>query len=91
MSQQIWERMMGMGGYRGSPAEREDRAEGIKADGEAYVKGLDLKGRITGMTIGDDGEPKFTLEFEDQGHGPVTVGREDLRAVAVVEAPAPRP
>lgn len=70
----------GRGGYRGSPAEREDRALGIKVGGRArwLVTGDPLTGTITKIEIDADGDPWFHLAFPDSGHKDVRVGRSDI-------------
>lgn len=88
MSQQAWERAMGMRGYRGSGAEMDDRQEGIKVGGSAYLKEPSVKGAITALRIDDAGDPHFTLEFPNGDHETVEVPREDLRSVEFVEAAA---
>ena len=58
---------MGMRGYRGSPAEREDRAEGIKVGGQVrwLVWPKELVGIIRKIEFDADGDPWFHLTFEN--------------------------
>lgn len=70
---------MGSGGYRGSPAEAEDREEGIKLNG--YVVWLatgDPVGKITAIDIDADGDPVFTLEFASDDK-PVHAYRDEIK------------
>ena len=67
MNQQAWETAMGMGGYRGSPAERDDRKQGIVIGGRVMwgVLGDAIPATITAITIDEAGDPRFTLTIED--------------------------
>ena len=58
---------MGMRGYRGSPAEREDRAAGIKVGGKVQwgVPGDAIPATILELKIDEHGDPRFTLTFDD--------------------------
>lgn len=76
-----WERATGMRGYRGSPAEQEDREFGIKPGGRVHwlVLPCDLIGTITEVEIDDDGDPWFHLTFDDDvGHKDVRVERSEI-------------
>lgn len=66
----------GSNGYRGSPAEKEDRQEGIKVGGRVrwLVTGPALVGTIDQIEIDDAGAPWFHLTFEEN-HKPVRVDR----------------
>ena len=78
MTQEAWERAMGMSGYRGSPAEKNDRKDGIKVGGtvEWRVWPENLVGKITEMKIDEDGDPWFLLQFDE--HKDVWAQREEI-------------
>lgn len=90
MSQKAWESAMGMGSYISSPAAADDRREGIKLGGTVYwnVEPELKKAVITNIRIDDDGDPWFTLTFDDD-HKDVEVERSELRSVSFVENPRP--
>jgi hypothetical protein len=82
-------RAMGMGGYRGSPAEQDDRAQGIKVGGRAYwnVAPGPLKANIIALHEDAEGDPWFSLSF-DSDHKDVRVRRSELMSVGFVEGRA---
>lgn len=79
MNQQAWESAMGMRGYSGSPAERYDRAAGLKVGGQCWwlVEPGPLKATITDIRMDEDGDPWFSLTFNG-GHKDVEVEREEI-------------
>lgn len=87
MEQRALETAMGMRGYRGSPAEREDREAGLFVGGQCQwlAMGPDDTdypvATITAIDVDSDGDPWFELEFGDgpDGHKPVRVERDDIR------------
>ena len=70
-----------MSGYSGSPAERYDRAVGIKPGGRCMwlVEPGPLEATITEIDIDKDGDPWFSLEFRD--HKPVRVERTEIAEI----------
>jgi hypothetical protein len=69
---------MGMRGYLGSPAAREDRAMGIKVGGRVrWHVAPTLVGTITKIEIDRDGDPWFHLTF-DSNHKDVRVERSEI-------------
>lgn len=78
MNQRHWETSMGMRGYRGSPAEREDRAAGLVVGGRCQWKAQgDPVATIKRIEIDSDGDPRFHLTFDDD-HKDVTAFREEI-------------
>jgi hypothetical protein len=79
MSQAAWERAMGMRGYVGSPAAAEDRAMGVKIGARVrwLVTGPEMIGTITAIECDGDGDPWFTLTF-DNDHKDVRVERSEI-------------
>lgn len=77
-----WETAMGLGDYIGSPAEQDDRANGIKIGGRVFwvAEGSPIA-TITSRRIDENGDPMFTLEFEDD-HKPVEAGRTEVGNLA---------
>lgn len=77
---------MGMRGYLGSPAEREDRGQGIKVGGRvrwlatSAFEPDELIGTITEIEIDDDGDPWFHLTF-DGDHKDVRVEHSEIAAL----------
>lgn len=88
MNQKAWETAMGMRGYSGSPAEKQDREAGIKVGGicnwlaeDPSKPGIMPTARITLIEVDSDGDPLFTLSFvgEDSDHKDVCVEREAIK------------
>lgn len=82
LRQTAFERAMGMRGYRGSPAEREDRAAGIKPGGRVryLCEPSDMTGTIVAVRIDDDGDPQFEIEFDaEYEHKNMIVEREGIK------------
>lgn len=77
----ILDTAMGLRGYRGSPAEREDRALGIKTGGRArWLVTPPITGTITRVEVDADGEPWFHLTFPTNDKD-VRVARTDIAEV----------
>lgn len=83
MNQQAWERAIGMRGYSGSPAEREDRSAGIKVGGKVQwgIPGDAVLSTIKKIAIDEQGDPRFTLTIDDGDYQSYlrSKGREDVR------------
>ena len=84
MTQVAWERAMGMRGYLGSPAEKEDRARGIKVGGR--IQWCGYLGAITLIEVDSDGDPWAHLTFdetndEDLNHKDVRVELHEVTPV----------
>lgn len=84
--QTAFETAMGMRGYSGSPAQKEDRENGIKVGGicnwlaeDPSKPGVMPVARITAIEI-IDGDPWFdlTLIGDDSDHKPLCVEREEI-------------
>ncbi len=79
MSQRAWEAAMGMRTYRGSPAEAEDRAAGIKVGGLCYWQAEGCPpALINRVELDDDGEPLYHLSFPWTDDKPVIAMREEI-------------
>lgn len=79
-----WETAMGMGGYRGSPAEADDRTQDIKVGGKCAWKAEGFPiADIVGFRQDDAGDPQFELQFvgEFADHKNVWADRNELIAL----------
>lgn len=78
MTHSDWELAMGMRGYRGSPAEKEDRSLGLVVGGKCR---LNADGRPVGVIdhieVDNDGDPWFHLSFSATDK-PVRVERDEV-------------
>ncbi len=72
---------MGMHGYKGSAAEREDRKAGLKEGGCCvWLAQREPVGLITSIDLDQDGNPVFTLVFDERtDHKLVEARREEIR------------
>jgi hypothetical protein len=69
-----------MRGYRGSPAEREDRDAGIKQGGKAWLRGdPPVLATIDRVEVDGDGDPVFHLSFAG-GREPARARRDEINA-----------
>ncbi len=70
----------GAGRYHGSPAELDDRREGIKTGGRVLWKVTPgpLEATITGIETDEDGDPWFHLTFDGDAHKDVRVERDEI-------------
>lgn len=70
---------MGMRGYRGSPAEAEDRKLGIRVGGTCrwLAEGAPLA-KIDRIEIDNDGDPWFHLSFPETEDKPIRVERSEI-------------
>ena len=68
---------LGMGGYFGSPAQAEDRRDGIRQGAQVWWNTTPpLLGTIEHIRQDDDGDPWFSLSFSD--HKDVWAQRDEI-------------